>query len=62
MTRFATDNGITAGQADQDGEGEVIDRAIADKDRLGIEAVWSQLCVIDEAAAERAHEQAWMQS
>ena len=38
VTRFATDDGIPAGQADQDGEGEVIDRAIADKDRLGIEA------------------------
>ena len=34
--------------------GAVIDQAIAEKDRLGIEAVWLQLGVIDEAAAERA--------
>jgi hypothetical protein len=33
---------------DQDGAGAVIDQAIAAKDRLGIEAVWLQLCVIDE--------------
>jgi len=45
MTRFATDDGIPAGQADQDGEGEVIDRAIADKDRLGIEACLAAFCV-----------------
>jgi len=36
--------------------GAVVDQAIAD--RLGIEAVWGQLCVIDEAAAERAFEPA----
>jgi predicted CoA-binding protein len=34
--------------------GAVVDQAIAEKDRLGIEAVWLQLGVIDDAAAERA--------
>lgn len=34
--------------------GEVVDDAIAERDRLGITAVWMQLEVIDEAAAERA--------
>jgi hypothetical protein len=29
MTRFATDEGIPAGEVDQDGEGAVIDHAIA---------------------------------
>jgi predicted CoA-binding protein len=62
LTRFATDDGISAGQVDQDGAGAVIDQAIAEKDRLGIGAVWLQLCVIDEAAAERAHELAGMSS
>ena len=33
--------------------GAVVDQAIAEKDRLGIEAVWLQLGVIDQAAAER---------
>jgi uncharacterized protein len=56
MTRFATDDGIPARQVDQDGDGAVVDRAIAERDRLGIEAVWLQLGVIDEPAAERAHE------
>jgi predicted CoA-binding protein len=34
--------------------GAVVDEAIAEKDRLGIEAVWLQLGVIDQAAAQRA--------
>ncbi|WP_129668978.1 CoA-binding protein [Phytoactinopolyspora endophytica] len=34
--------------------GEVVDDAIAEADRLGIRAVWLQLGVIDEAAAQRA--------
>jgi predicted CoA-binding protein len=32
--------------------GAVVDQAIAEKDRLGIQAVWLQLGVIDEAAAD----------
>jgi uncharacterized protein len=34
--------------------GAVVDDAIAEKNRLGIEAVWLQLGVIDKAAAQRA--------
>lgn len=34
--------------------GAVIDDVIAHKDRLGIDAVWLQLGVVDEAAADRA--------
>jgi predicted CoA-binding protein len=34
--------------------GAVVDDVIAEKDRLGITAVWLQLGVIDEAAAKRA--------
>jgi len=34
--------------------GEVVDEAIANKNRLGIEALWLQLGVIDEDAARRA--------
>ena len=34
--------------------GAVVDEAIANKDRLRIDAVWMQLGVVDEAAADRA--------
>ena len=36
--------------------GAVVDEAIANKDRLQIDAVWLQKGVIDEAAAQRARE------
>jgi predicted CoA-binding protein len=34
--------------------GAVVDEAIANKDRLGIQALWLQLGVIDDEAAQRA--------
>jgi uncharacterized protein len=34
--------------------GEVVDEAIANRERLGIEAVWLQLGVIDQDAAQQA--------
>ena len=34
--------------------GEIVDEAIAERERLGIEAVWLQLGVVDEDAAARA--------
>lgn len=34
--------------------GEVVDEAIAQRDRLGIHAVWLQLGVVDDDAAQRA--------
>jgi len=34
--------------------GAIVDEAIVNKDRLGIEAVWLQLGVVDEDAAQRA--------
>jgi uncharacterized protein len=34
--------------------GDVVDEAIANKDRLSIDAIWMQLGVVDEAAAARA--------
>lgn len=36
--------------------GSLVDEAIAQKDRLGIESLWLQLGVIDEEAAARAEE------
>lgn len=36
--------------------GAVVDQAIANKDRLSIDAVWLQAGVVDEAAAQRARE------
>lgn len=34
--------------------GQIVDQAIAERERLGIGAVWLQLGVVDEAAAHRA--------
>jgi predicted CoA-binding protein len=34
--------------------GRVVDDAIAEQDRLGITAIWMQLGIVDEAAADRA--------
>lgn len=34
--------------------GAIVDEAVANKDRLGIETLWLQLGVIDRAAAQRA--------
>lgn len=34
--------------------GSVVDQAIAERDRLGIETLWLQLGVVDTAAAQRA--------
>ena len=34
--------------------GQVVDDAIAERERLGIGAIWMQLEIVDEAAAERA--------
>lgn len=36
--------------------GAVVDDVIAQRDRLGIDAIWMQLGVVDEAAATRARE------
>jgi predicted CoA-binding protein len=36
--------------------GEVVDDAIAERERLGVQAVWLQLGVVDEDAAARATE------
>lgn len=36
--------------------GSIVDDAIAGRERLGIKAIWLQLDVIDEAAAERARD------
>ena len=34
--------------------GRVVDDAVAQAERLGIQAIWMQLGIVDEAAAERA--------
>ena len=34
--------------------GDVVDQAIAERERLGIQALWLQLGVVDQEAAERA--------
>jgi predicted CoA-binding protein len=34
--------------------GRVVDDAIAERERLGIGAIWMQLAIVDEAAADRA--------
>ncbi|MFC7594669.1 CoA-binding protein [Terrabacter sp. GCM10028922] len=36
--------------------GQVVDEALAERERLGIEALWLQLGVIDEDAAQRAEQ------
>jgi hypothetical protein len=61
MTCLAMDDGIP-GQVAQGGAGAVIDQAIAEKARLGIEVAWLQLRVVDKVAAGRAHDVAWMSS
>jgi uncharacterized protein len=36
--------------------GEIVDEAIANRERLQIDAIWMQLGVVDEAAADRARQ------